>query len=39
MNLFETKHCRNCGKPITLIPFVGWAHVNVLDNLDCEAQG
>lgn len=37
--LFGTKRCRNCGQPITLLPLIGWAHVNVIDNLECEARG
>lgn len=38
MALFETRDCRNCGQPVTLIPLVGWQHVNVLNNLDCDAR-
>jgi len=38
VSLFETRDCRNCGKPVSLIPLIGWQHVNVLDNLDCDAR-
>jgi len=34
----STKQCRNCGQPIYLIPVFGYCHVNILDNLDCEAR-
>lgn len=34
-----TKRCLNCGQPIVLVPLIGWAHVALLDNIDCEARG
>lgn len=36
--LFDVKRCRECGQPIQLVPLLGWVHVNVLDNIDCEAR-
>jgi hypothetical protein len=32
----DPKRCLNCGKPVYLVPFLGWVHVGVLDNLMCE---
>lgn len=34
-----TKRCKNCGQPIYLLPILGFVHVALLDNIDCEARG
>lgn len=36
--MWDIKSCRNCGQEIQLVPVIGWAHVDVLANLDCEAR-
>ena len=32
------RRCRRCGQPVWLVPLLGWVHVSMFDNLDCEAE-
>lgn len=36
MSIGETRECRICARPVILLLLVGWQHVSLFDNIECD---